>query len=358
MTLSNHVLRFRERLNITRTELADRVGITRQSLGLVEANKVVPSTLVAIRLAHELCVQVEDLFFEVVPTDTATTFVDDDIRVGDRVVLAHINGKQIARPAAGLYTYRTKALAAVAEARLDEDHVVVTKPSPHTSSESLIIAGCDLGLGLLTEHLENPTLSASVDVLWLGVNNAQALKQLANSMVHVAAVHFHETPPVQDPTVSRVHFSEWEVGWVVRRGNPCGFAGVESFVESEIRFVNRPIGAGVRTLFDDLLRASHVRESAVHQYAWTVTGHRQVAEAVATGLADVGIATASAASEFHLDFQPIRKEFCELWFPNDIFQSKHVQKLLETLNSDVFRCDLERFGPYDVTRTGTLNPAR
>jgi putative transcriptional regulator len=48
--------------NLTQAELADLAGITRVSVNAIEGGRMVPSVLLAIRIAQVLGVKVEDLF--------------------------------------------------------------------------------------------------------------------------------------------------------------------------------------------------------------------------------------------------------------------------------------------------------
>ncbi len=47
---------------MTQQELADRVGVTRQTVNAIEANKYSPSLEVAFLIANSLQVQLEDVF--------------------------------------------------------------------------------------------------------------------------------------------------------------------------------------------------------------------------------------------------------------------------------------------------------
>ena len=49
-------------LDLTQAELADRAGMTRKSVNAIEAGRMVPSVLLALKLARVLGVQVETLF--------------------------------------------------------------------------------------------------------------------------------------------------------------------------------------------------------------------------------------------------------------------------------------------------------
>jgi putative transcriptional regulator len=60
--LHNTLKVHRARLSLTQAELADRVGVSRRSVNSIERSHYVPSTVLALRLARELGVSVEELF--------------------------------------------------------------------------------------------------------------------------------------------------------------------------------------------------------------------------------------------------------------------------------------------------------
>lgn len=60
--LTNQLRQHRERAGLTQGELALNVGVTRKTVNTVERGHFVPSTVLALRLAHALDTTVEDLF--------------------------------------------------------------------------------------------------------------------------------------------------------------------------------------------------------------------------------------------------------------------------------------------------------
>jgi putative transcriptional regulator len=61
--LQNRIRRLRfDHGEMTQQELAERVGVTRQTIIALEAGKYVPSLLLAFRLAAAFGVRVEDVF--------------------------------------------------------------------------------------------------------------------------------------------------------------------------------------------------------------------------------------------------------------------------------------------------------
>ena len=62
-TLTNRIRRLRfDNEEMTQQALAERIGVTRQTIIALEAGKYVPSLLLAFRLATTFGVRVEDVF--------------------------------------------------------------------------------------------------------------------------------------------------------------------------------------------------------------------------------------------------------------------------------------------------------
>jgi putative molybdopterin biosynthesis protein len=78
-----------------------------------------------------------------------------------------------------------------------------------------------------------------------------------------------------------------------------------------------------------------------------------VANAVALGAADVGVAMESAALTFGLDFIPLFEERFDLVVPHAALEDVRVQRLLDTLTSASFRRELGALGGYDAAECGT-----
>ncbi|MGS4345035.1 helix-turn-helix transcriptional regulator [Myroides odoratus] len=61
--MTNKVKAERVRCYLTQQELADAIQVSRQTIHSIEANRYVPSTILALKLARTLKVSVEQLFF-------------------------------------------------------------------------------------------------------------------------------------------------------------------------------------------------------------------------------------------------------------------------------------------------------
>ena len=60
--LDNHVRQHRARLKLTQQDLAERVGVRRQTILAIEKGHYVPSAMLAFQIARVLEMKVDDLF--------------------------------------------------------------------------------------------------------------------------------------------------------------------------------------------------------------------------------------------------------------------------------------------------------
>jgi putative transcriptional regulator len=61
--LRNKVRELRARFKWTQQDLADSVGITRQTVGLIEKGDYAPSVTLALKIAQSFNVSVEEVFY-------------------------------------------------------------------------------------------------------------------------------------------------------------------------------------------------------------------------------------------------------------------------------------------------------
>ncbi|MBZ9693468.1 helix-turn-helix transcriptional regulator [Clostridium sp. M14] len=60
---------FRTEKNLTQEQLAEKIGVTRQTIGLIEKGKYTPSISLCIKIAKVLDKTLDDLFWEVERSD-------------------------------------------------------------------------------------------------------------------------------------------------------------------------------------------------------------------------------------------------------------------------------------------------
>lgn len=52
----------RAKLNISQAELAEKIGVSRQTINSIERGKFVPSTVIALKMARLFSCKIEDIF--------------------------------------------------------------------------------------------------------------------------------------------------------------------------------------------------------------------------------------------------------------------------------------------------------
>ncbi|MCY0901967.1 MAG: helix-turn-helix domain-containing protein [Firmicutes bacterium] len=365
--LKNRVREIRERLGLSRESLAQRTGVTRQAVGLIETGRMIPSTLVSLRLASVLGTRVEHLFFEAHDAEAEFHVVPPAVpQFPARVYVASVGERDIVRaaeeqvsgqahpPAHGILRALPARPASPLQAVDEKNAGIEWLRQRSTLPDTVYVTGCEVALPLLVNYVSQAPTRQGV---WFNRSNQQALSDFEDGLVHVAAVHlareakWHSLP---NRVAARVfHFAEAELGFALPKGNPRGFRGVEDLTGGTLRIVNRPAGSGARRLLDRVLTEAAVDAATVPGYHAEVWGHADVADAIASGFADLGITHAGAAASRGLMFIPLQQERCSLLIRTDAMERDAVKALLDTLQSGRFHGELGALGPYDTSATGT-----
>jgi molybdopterin molybdotransferase/putative molybdopterin biosynthesis protein len=377
---SNHLKALRLQKGLLQGELAVRAGITRQAVSSIEANLYLPTTGVALHLASALACRVEDLF-----SLTQTENIIEGKLVGHlppsdmkrsptRVKVSTIGSKIVVRPLAELgemlafsipadgYVVETQdqTVGATIRVKLSRDRQAI--------EQEISVGGCDPAIFLVGAHLRQRKDQTSV-VGWT-MGSMTALRALQQGEVHVAGVHLFDpvTGESNLPFLRRalkgsnyevVTFATWEEGLLVRAGNPKSIRAVSDVADPSVTLVNREEGAGARLLLDQRLHAAGIPSHQVRGYGTTVASQFEIARAIASRQADVGIGIRSTAQIFGLDFVPLQAARYDLVVPKAYLKSHPtLSHLFETIVSRPFRDEIEALGGYDTSETGRLHDLR
>jgi molybdate-binding protein len=139
-----------------------------------------------------------------------------------------------------------------------------------------------------------------------------------------------------------------EEGLIVRPGNPLGIWSLEDLVRTDILFVNREPGSGVRQWLDVRFNRLAIQPEMVPGYSHVVNSHLDVARAVLEGKADVGIGIAAIAREFGLGFIPLFEEPYEIAVPHNFVSDKRYTPFFEYLNSGEIRTAVQNLDGYSI----------
>lgn len=377
---SNHLKTLRTLKGLSQGELAVRAGITRQAVSSIESNLYLPTTGVALHLASALACRVEDLFNLRTAEDIVEGKLIGHLPQSDtnaspiRVKVSTVGSQTVVRPVSGLgeaLSFTVPADGYVAEAQGQTSGAMVRvklSRDRQAIEQEISVAGCDPAIFLVGAHMRRHKDQTSV-VGWT-MGSMAALQALQRGEVHVAGLHLFDPATGESnlPFLRRllkgsnyevITFATWEEGLLVRAGNPKSIRGISDIVDPHVTLVNREEGAGARLLLDQRLRVAGINSDQVKGYGTVVASHFEVARAIASRQADVGVGIRSAAQLFELDFIPLQSARYDLVVPKAYLKSHPtLTHLFETLVSRPFRNEIEALGGYDTSETGKLHALR
>jgi putative molybdopterin biosynthesis protein len=224
---------------------------------------------------------------------------------------------------------------------------------------TLVAAGCDPALPLLERPLG--LLDPPLAFIWWPCPSQEALGLAAEGLVHVAGAHLrgrgteYNIGPAAGSLAQGgevIGFCSWREGLVLRPELADGVSSVGDLAVRGLRVVNREPGAEARSVLDRELAEAGIEPGQLPGYGTQASGHLQVAEAIAAGLADGGIASEPAALAYGLAFVPLTTERFDLVIPASQADSREVQGLRKVLSSRWLLDQLASLPGYDPARCG------
>jgi putative molybdopterin biosynthesis protein len=368
--LRNGLRELRVRAGLQQRELAQRVGVSRQTLSAIESGETVPGTSIALELARVLGCRVEDIFWL---TEDETIFdavlasrdgTEEAAGAGTRMATALVEDHWVAHrlDGDGATGFPVPADGIVATAGKRKSGAVRVRPLRGTEvlRQNLFVAGCDPALGLLGGHLAERFGAGKLH--WVEAGSTAALEMLARGEVHLAGLHlFDEGSGDYNVAAVRRYFpgrpmlllnlAVWELGLVVKSGNPRKIAGVADLARKGVSTIARESGSGSQELLGRLMAEEGVPRKAI-SIAGVARGHAAVALSVAAGAADTGVATRAAAANQGLEFLPLAEARFDLAMSAGAAQDTRLERLRDVLGSARFRRDLGSIAGYGAARTG------
>lgn len=367
--VQNRLEQIRKRRGVGALELARRAGVSRQTIYAIEAGTYVPNTEVALRLARELEVGVEELFTLSCAETRRPEALNAEVLSaapapkGQPVRICQVGSRWVSVPVSAAPYYMPEADGIIRRAsRAGGRAGVVVFSRQEAAHKRLALAGCDPATGLLARMVER---ESGVEIVSAAAASRLALEWLKQDKVHIAGSHLEDPEtgefnlpyvraafPGEDVLV--VTFAQWEEGLVTAPGNPKRIRRIEDLARRGVRFINREPGSGSRALLDKLLRGAGLdgqRIQGYHNIAW---GHLAAAYHVLAGEADACLATRSAAQAFGLDFVPLHSARYDLVMRRRTAALPAVQALLDVLQRAELRRKLEALAGYDTSRTGAV----
>lgn len=369
MKLENSLSQLRTARGLSAAQLADAVGISRQTIYAIESGDYLPNTAVALKLAAAMGVAVEQIF-KVEKSELSTNHAEaevlthgDPIKPGQPLQLCRVDDRLIAvAPELGTWSLpHADGVATHAPKGAKQSNKTLVKlfEPLSTFERRLLIAGCDPGISVLARHLQRQ----GVDLVVEHRNSLRALQLLHDGVIHVAGCHIRDEKTGESnlPAILRLFrrqdvavlsFTLWQEGLVVAHGNPRKIRGVADAARPRISIVNRDIGAGSRLLLDEHLHQLGISTRSVRGYDRIANGHLPAARRVQSGEADCCVATEAVARILGLDFVPLESVRYDLVVRKRHLHLPQVQALFDTLTRVGFRRELECLGGYDTSQSG------
>ncbi len=351
------------------SELAKKVGVTRQTIYAIEAGTYLPNTEVTLQLARHLEVAVEELFSlpgsqqEEAATVTAEYLSQTKPESGQAVRVCRVGTKWVGVPADARPYHLPEADAVVAgSASRSSKTKLCLFSEEETMRNKIVLAGCDPATSLLARMVER---LSGIEIVHAPASSQLALDWLKEGKVHIAGSHLQdpESAEFNLPFIRRqfanrdmavVTFARWEEGFVVARGNPKSIKKVEDLNRKTVSIVNRERGSGSRSLLDSLIRSAGLHAKTLRGYDRVAFGHLAAAHVVLAEEADCCVATRSAAQTFGLDFVPLRSEQYDFVLHRDTLHLAAVEALFDALQRATLRRKLETLAGYDTSQTGVI----
>mgnify|MGYP002174709821 FL=1 len=150
---------------------------------------------------------------------------------------------------------------------------------------------------------------------------------------------------------------EWawrDQGLVLAAGNPLGITSIGDLRANKARVVARQAEAGSRILFDHLLAEAGMKAADLEILEKPARGETDLALRVSEGKADAGLAVASAAHTFKLDFLSLHRERFDLLVRRRDYFEDPVQKLLAFARTDAFEARAADMAGYETSALGKV----
>jgi putative molybdopterin biosynthesis protein len=227
----------------------------------------------------------------------------------------------------------------------------------------VIVGSHDNSLDVLENQLKAShselTLSSS------HVGSMGGLMAIKRGVCHLAGTHLLDTQDgsynisylakyLPDTAVKLVHLVQRDQGLIIAPGNHRGIKGIEDLGRKDLTFINRQVGSGTRILLDYKLKQLNIKASAINGYQNEEFTHMAVAVSVLSGAADTGLGIYAAAKALNLQFIPVVTEQYDLAIPLEYFETMPIQILLEIINSQKFKQQVQALGGYSTKNTGKV----
>lgn len=240
---------------------------------------------------------------------------------------------------------------------------IVLNRSPQEINNTLITLGShDLSIDFLIDILNKKN---AIRLVSTNVGSMGGVMALRRKETHFAGLHLLDYDNgdynvsylekyLPDEKWLLVNLVKRHQGLIVAPGNPLGIKNIPDLADKKLRYINRQKGAGTRILLDYLLKKEGISPGDINGYNREEYTHLAVAAAVKNDACDTGLAIYASAKAMGLDFIPIDVERYDLCILTDLISPAQLDSLLEAIQSDDFKQQVNAFGGYELDLSGQI----
>lgn len=315
--MANRVGRRRHELELTQVQLAQLVGLSRQSISAIESESESPRLQVAQRLASALGTTLDYLFGN-----------SEESAVATGIYLGYLNGREILR---------------------DTSSSVVTAHFPNglrTEGTSTLfdrpfvfIDGCDPILGFLTRAISE---ESQFRYLWTSTTNEEAIDSAVAERCHMGLVHFGEGESIKDlpKGLSAFAIADWNLVLATKRDSIYSNIDLSYLGDEEIRFALRKNGSGVRNFYDSIT-------GGAPDCLDVFDSHQDVANAVRFGTYDATLTMERIAADANLGYKVVQSQRSYLIAKDSHLGLPEIQLFIEMVTDKRLQRKIDLLSGYE-----------
>jgi putative molybdopterin biosynthesis protein len=235
--------------------------------------------------------------------------------------------------------------------------------APDSGSRRMTVAlgSDDFALQLLADELN--AKSVYFEIAASSVGSLDGLVALRQGLADMAGCHLldpetdeYNTPYLRhlfpDRAVDVITLAHREQGLAHARGARRPVRDLVDLADSGVRFANRNAGSGTRVWLDSRLRELGISHGRILGYDHELRTHDEVAAAVQSGVADVGLVIRAAAEKAGLEFTSLFTERYDLVIDAARAEEESLARIWDHLDSPRFRLRVGKLWGYDSGHTG------
>ena len=243
-----------------------------------------------------------------------------------------------------------------------KDQAHTKAPTTNQMKAPIIISGQDNSLDILAKQLNMAFPSDQFLRSYMG--SLDGLVAMYQNEADIVSTHLFDgdTETYNIPYIRKIlvnksfivlHLMKRKAGLYVAKENPKKITNWKSLQQPNITIANREVGAGARVLLDEQLRLHSIDKHQINGYNNIYTSHIDVASAVASGNADVGIGIEQVAKLANIKFVEQIEENYDLVILNTAENKELIAHIMNILHDDTFIQMLQSLH-YGTDRTGEI----